>query len=131
MDTILLVEDDPFQAVLIRSILQVMGCEIVWADNSQAAVAITQQVRPAVVLMDLVLPTAADGLGGLAATAVIRADPEIAHTPVVAVSAYTSHEVMWRAEQVGCDEFIAKPFEAAYLRRCVQAFLPGGTGDTE
>jgi CheY-like chemotaxis protein len=73
------------------------------------------------VLLDLKLPR----MDGFALLDWIRADPGLAETTVVAVSAMGPRiEAKRRALDAGCDAFLPKPFELEDLLACVERHLP-------
>lgn len=102
---ILLVEDLLDAREMYAEYLSYSGFGVVTAINGHEAVRVARLLRPDVILMDVRLP----GMDGLEATADLKADPELAHIPVVAITADSSHEISARAMAVGCAAFIVKP----------------------
>ena len=118
--TVLVVEDDPDIRLLLRSVLESEGYAVVEAATGKDAVALTSQVRPRLILMDISLPL----LDGLSATRQIKADAALRDTPVLAVSAYDS--VRRRAVQAGCADLITKPVDLEELKTVVRRLINGG-----
>lgn len=102
---ILLVEDMFDARELYAEYLNYAGYSVVTAINGHEAVRLARMLKPDLVLMDLRLP----GMDGLEATADLKADPALAHIPIVAITADPSEEANALARAAGCADFIAKP----------------------
>ena len=109
----LLVEDNPVSSLLAEHLLRGWGWAVDAAATGPAAVALFEQHRYDVVLMDLRLP----GLDGIAVTARLRQhpDPARAATPVLAVTAHAQLDAAALCAN-GFDAYFAKPFDTAALR---------------
>jgi two-component system cell cycle response regulator DivK len=116
---ILVVEDNPMNLELVRDILTAEGYEVLEAADGAAGVAIATLERPALILMDLQLPR----LDGLEAARLIRADPRLAHIPIVAVTAHAMKGDDEKARAAGCDGFVTKPIQVREFAATVAAFL--------
>jgi len=116
---ILVVEDTEDNRQIIRDLLTSGGYEIIEAVNGEEGVAMAAQHRPDLILMDIQLPV----LDGYEATRRIKAQPELKHIPVIAVTSYalSGDEVKTRA--AGCDAYIAKPFSPRLLLAKVREFI--------
>jgi CheY-like chemotaxis protein/nitrogen-specific signal transduction histidine kinase len=122
MPKILVIEDSPDIRALMRMLLQSEGYEVVMAGDGQTGVEAARKERPDLILMDLSLPV----LSGWEATREIKADPEIAAIPILAVTAHAMHGDRERALAAGCDGFIPKPIDEATFGRQVAAYLRPG-----
>jgi len=120
MATILVVEDSPDIRALMKLLLEAEGHRVALAGDGQAAIAATSRERPDLILMDLSLPV----LSGWEAARQIKADPSIAATPILAVTAHAMHGDRERALAAGCDGFIPKPIDEETFGRQVTSFLP-------
>ncbi|MEZ5288163.1 MAG: response regulator, partial [Vicinamibacterales bacterium] len=99
MVSLLLVEDNPANAEMLRRRLERRGFEVhVTADGSDALAAITR-VAPDLILMDLGLP----GMDGLEVTRRLKADPARRRIPVIALTAHALRTDEARALEAGCD----------------------------
>lgn len=105
MPTVLLVEDHPDNRGIYRTILEHGGLRVIEAEDGEAGVRLAQQQLPDLILMDVSLPL----LDGWQATRILKDDPETAHIPIIALTAHALHGDRERAEQAGCDGYIAKP----------------------
>ena len=111
--TIVVVEDQPDQALFIRALLQGKYA-LVFAANAVEAVAGLEELgeRVGLVLMDVLL---AGGEDGLSLTRRLRADRRWKDLPIVVTTAHAFEEDHERALAAGCTAYLAKPIDAAEL----------------
>ncbi len=111
---VLLVEANPVNALLARTILKRLGCEVTLAEDGQAAVdAASANEGYDLILMDCQMP----GMDGLEATRQIRAGASAgARTRIVALSANAFREDEEACRQAGMDGFLSKPVSPEDLR---------------
>lgn len=102
---VLIVEDQLDSRELWAEYLTYAGFSVATAINGHEAVRLAEMLRPDLVLMDIRLP----GMDGLEATGDLKRDPQLAHIPVVAITADPSYDMEERCRAAGCDAFIAKP----------------------
>ncbi|MCX4750688.1 response regulator transcription factor [Kitasatospora sp. NBC_01287] len=91
------------------------------AGDGAAAVELTAELRPDVVLMDIRMP----GLDGLAATRRITARPELAEVKVVVLTTFELDEYVFEALRGGAAGFLVKDTEPADLLRAVRVVAAG------
>lgn len=117
---VLLAEDNEFNRALIERVLRTLSCEVDLVPSGRDAVRRFHQGRYDLVLMDCHMPD----LDGLEATRQIRAmeSPE-RRVPILAVTAGTVPGARQACLQAGMDDFIAKPFSLATLRRKASHWL--------
>ncbi len=118
---VLVVEDNVMHARLLQIWLVDLGCEVRWAADAEQALALLRTFRPRLVVMDLQLP----GMDGLALTRLLRQDPALAGTIVVAVTASVRDYCTEDALTAGCDDFVAKPIESEQFTALVARRLGG------
>jgi CheY-like chemotaxis protein len=109
---------------LIRVNLELDGYEVVEAVDGLAALDVLQDLTlplPDVITVDVVMPRR-DGWWMVSA---IRADPRLAHIPIVLVTASAQDSDRAHAEQADVDEFVAKPFEPQELLTKIEALVAG------
>ena len=117
---ILVVEDTEDNRQIIRDLLTSAGYEMIEAVDGEEGVAMAAQHRPDLILMDIQLP----GLDGYEATRRIKAQPELKHIPIIAVTSYALSGDEAKTREAGCDGYVAKPFSPRQLLAKVREFLP-------
>jgi two-component system cell cycle response regulator DivK len=106
-ELILIVEDDERNLVLVRDLLQVKGYRTLEATTAAEGTALAAAHHPDLVLMDIRLP----GEDGVAALRRLRAAPDLASLPVVALTAFAMREDRERLLAAGFDGYLSKPIE--------------------
>lgn len=119
MPLVLLVEDNEINWEMLSRRLTRRGYEVKVATDGQAAVDMTRQLRPDLVLMDMSLPV----MDGWEATRRIKADPDVRHIPVIALTAHAMTSDRDAALAAGCDDFDTKPVEFDRLNEKMQAVM--------
>jgi len=117
---ILVIEDTEDNRQIIRDLLSSVGYELIEAVDGAEGVAMAQTHIPDLILMDIQLPV----MDGYEATRRIRAIPELAKVPIVAVTSYALSGDEAKTQEAGCDGYIAKPFSPRQLLAKVREFLP-------
>jgi two-component system cell cycle response regulator DivK len=117
-ELILIVEDNERNLELVRDLLQVSGYRTIEAADARSGVALATAYRPDLVLMDVQLPDE-DGVSALRR---LRAHPNLASTPVVALTAFAMRHDREQFLAAGFDGYIAKPIDVRafpdQVRRC-------------
>ena len=122
MKRVLVIEDDRFNRLLYRDLLEGEGWAVIVAPNATDGLRAAQESPPDVILMDIQLPD----MSGLDLTRTLKADANTAHVPVLIVSAHALEKHRAAARAAGADTFIKKPFEFAMLVQTVHRFLTEG-----
>jgi two-component system cell cycle response regulator DivK len=117
---ILVVDDKEDSRVLVAKVLKRHGYEVIGASSGEEAIDLAQRERPALILMDVRLP---GGIDGLEATRRIKALPELARTPVLAMTASVRAEDEEKALAEGCDGFVRKPIDIDALPKQVAKYI--------
>jgi two-component system cell cycle response regulator DivK len=117
--TILYIEDNPQNMRLVRKMLHVGGYNILEAVDGLTGLDIAAEKVPDLILMDINLPD----IDGIEATARIKADPQLAHIPVIALTANAMHGDRERFLAAGCDGYLAKPVSKTELLNTISFFL--------
>ncbi len=105
---ILVVDDHEDSRILVGKVLGRRGYEVIGAGTGEGAVTMAQNELPDLILMDVRLPGEIDGLE---ATRRIKATPQLAHIPILAMTASVRPEDMQQALREGCNGFISKPID--------------------
>lgn len=118
--TILYVEDNPDNRLLIRRILMAEDFNVVEAENAQQALEIIQKdFRPNLILMDINMPD----MDGYTLTAQLKQMPHLKGVPIVALTANVMRGDKERTLDAGCDGYIQKPVDVDSLPRQINAYL--------
>jgi CheY-like chemotaxis protein len=117
---ILVVEDDAQNSYLIGFILEKSGYEVVAAVDGEQAVAAVEAQRPDLILMDMLLPK----MNGYEATRAIKARPDSASIPIIALTAYSMKGDREKILEAGCDGYISKPIDPETFVSQMEEFLP-------
>jgi CheY-like chemotaxis protein len=118
--TVLIVENEVSNRILIERVLSTRGYRCLLASNGQEALNILDHEHVDLILTDLSMPV----LDGFRTTQLIRARPGMANTPIVAVTAYALNDESEAAMQNGCNEYLTKPFKPRQLLEVVDRLLP-------
>lgn len=118
-ELILIVEDNERNRRLLRDLLRAHGYETVESRTGEDALALARARRPRLVLMDIQLP----GMDGEATLRELRALPELATTPVVAVTAYAMKHDRERLLAAGFDDYLEKPVDVGELPSRVRGYV--------
>ena len=113
---ILVVDDKEDSRVLVGKVLGRRGYEVIGAGIGEDAINMAQTELPDLILMDVRLP---GGIDGLEATRRIKALPQLAHIPILAMTASVRPEDEQRALDEGCSGFVRKPIDIDELPRQV------------
>ena len=117
---ILVIEDTEDNRTIIRDLRTSAGYEMIEALDGAAGLAMAIEHKPDLILMDIQLPV----LDGYEATRRIKADPALAHIPVIAVTSYALAGDEAKTKAAGCNGYVAKPFSPRQLLAKVREFLP-------
>ncbi|MEO0323348.1 MAG: ATP-binding protein [Myxococcota bacterium] len=120
---VLVAEDNAVNATLVRQMLGKLGLEVSVVGNGALAVE-TQLADPHdLVLMDLQMPK----MDGIEATLALRAaetERNLAHVPIVALTAHALREDERRTREAGMDGYLSKPVRLPALREALARYLP-------
>jgi DNA-binding NtrC family response regulator len=119
LNRILIVEDDPLEADLLKQELSDRGYETCWAGDGEKALALIQKTPPDLILLDVVLP----GMDGLEVVRKIKSNPRTRFIPVIMVTALADLEERIKGLDSGADDYITKPFKTFELLARVRSML--------
>ncbi len=124
---ILYIEDNEQNFYLVNFILVARGHEVVWAEDGQAGIDIAVRLRPDLILLDIQLPI----MDGYAVAQILRNNPDLASTPIIALTSYAMAGDREKALQSGCSGYIEKPINPSSFAAQIDTFLlgtPSGKG---
>src|SRR5512138_204365 len=106
--TVLVVEDKPSLAQMLRVLFMAKGLDVQAAFNGEEALEKVPSLSPGLILLDLMMPK----MDGFETLRRLKADPGTAKIPVIILTARKEKEDMDRARALGAVEYITKPFKA-------------------
>lgn len=117
---ILVVDDNQDNAEIIRQYLEIRGYPITVAHNGDEALVLFEQVKPALVLLDVMMP----GRDGWEVCRLMKQHPVLGKSVrVIMVTALDEWEDKREALQTGADDYVEKPFDLPSLAATVQRNL--------
>jgi two-component system, OmpR family, phosphate regulon response regulator PhoB len=116
-DRVLLVDDEPDLRQLVTFNLRDAGFEVDAVGSGQAGLALATRIRPAVVVLDLMLPD----VSGMEVCRSLRADPVLADVAVLMLTARGDEYDRVLGFEVGADDYVVKPFSVRELVMRVRA----------
>jgi two-component system response regulator VicR len=117
---ILVVDDNHDNAEIIRQFLETRGYPVTVAHNGDEGLALFETVRPAVVLLDVMMP----GRDGWEVCRVMKQHPTLGRTVrVIMVTALDEWQDKREALQIGADDYVEKPFDLPTLGATVERNL--------
>ena len=115
----LVVDDDSMMRLLLRQTLEGNGFIVYEAEAGRAALTSFTEIRPAIVLLDVMMP----GLDGFEVCAALRAMPEGQRTPIIMLTGLDDIPSIQRAYDMGATDFILKPINWLILAHRVRYIL--------
>lgn len=119
--TILIIENEVSNRILIERVLSTRGYRCLAASNGLEALKLLEREQVNLILTDLSMPV----MDGYRTTQLIRERPGMERVPIVAVTAYAQSDENEAALQIGCNEYLTKPFKPRQLLELVDRLLPG------
>ncbi|MFC1849523.1 PleD family two-component system response regulator [candidate division CSSED10-310 bacterium] len=120
MTKILLVDDAQTVLLFEKMLLSKLGFEFMTASNGQEALEQIEQERPALILMDYRMPI----MDGYTCCKTIKSNAETKDIPVIMVTTISEEEEVQRCFDVGCNDYIFKPFNKQKLLEKIKKFIP-------
>jgi signal transduction histidine kinase/DNA-binding response OmpR family regulator len=117
--TVLIIDDDPASADLVRRHLQSEGFRAVIADSGEQGLDLARQLIPDAITLDVMMP----GLDGWDVLQSIKSDPELCSIPVVMMSVLDNRLL---ARSLGASGWLHKPLHRPELKRLLSAIQSSG-----
>jgi len=121
--TVLVVDDDPGSRRLLVRWLEENGWRVLEAGTGEMAVQTVSEAMVDLILLDVRMPGALDGLH---AAVVLRQIPALQSVPIIAVSASPQETFRHRALAAGCSAFLSKPVNLKSLLKEIERFVSTG-----
>lgn len=115
--TIVVIDDDRISRELMASTVEALGYRAVTTASGLEGLRIIHEIRPSLVLLDVVMP----GFDGYKIAAAIKAQPRF--VPVILLTALNDHESKRRGQAAGADDFLSKPVARLDLEVRIAAML--------
>ncbi len=120
MPKILIVDDNDINLKLLERIISNnTTCDVISATNGQDAIQLASTEKPFLIFMDMMMP----GIDGYEATKQIKSNPELANTPVVAVTAVNTKEGIKKVFDCGCEDILQKPIGINTVVQLVEKYM--------
>jgi DNA-binding NtrC family response regulator len=116
---ILIIEDDPLEADLLKQELSDYGYKTFWAEEGEKAFQILPTILPDLVLLDICLPK----MNGYEVVKRIKTNPQTKTIPVIMVTALADQAELVKGLDAGADDYISKPFKTFELLARIRSML--------
>jgi two-component system, cell cycle response regulator DivK len=117
--TVLHVEDNFDNRLLVRRLLQAYGYNVMEAENANMARQMLKNTRPDLILMDINMPD----VDGYTLTNELKSLPHLMGVPIVAITANVMKGDRERTLSAGCDGYIEKPIDVDKFIEQVERFI--------
>ena len=117
---VLVIEDNEQNLYLVTFLLERHGLEVVAVRDGRSGIEAATRIKPDLVLLDIQLPV----LDGYAVARALRANPELANVPIVAVTSYAMVGDRERCLEAGCTDYIEKPIDPEKFLLQIARHLP-------
>ena len=116
---VLIVEDNELNMKLFHDLLDSQGYETLQTREGLQALALARLHKPDLILMDIQLPE----VSGLVVTKWLKDDDDLAHIPVIAVTAFAMKGDEERILQGGCEGYISKPISVPHFLETIARYI--------
>ncbi len=116
---ILYIEDNAQNMRLVRKMLKVGGFEMIGAEDGLTGLQVAKENQPDLILVDINLPD----IDGTEVTKRLKADPDFANTPIIALTANAMYGDKERFLDAGCDDYLSKPVSKSELLSMIESHM--------
>ena len=117
--TILVADDDFATRLSITDYLEITGYSVIAAENGKEALGLVEEFGPHLIVTDITMPE----MDGYEFVRRVRTRPAFRLLPVIFLTERTSTQERIRGYQMGCDNYLAKPFELQELGAVIRSLL--------
>ena len=122
-----MVDDHEDTRLLLRTLLEARGANVVEAEDGQMAIALAKSVHPNLILIDASLPL----LDGFEATSRIRELSSMSDVPIVFISGHALPASQAKAFAAGCTDYLVKPIDFGAWDSLLERYLPEVKGSSQ
>jgi len=116
---VLIVEDNELNLKLFTDLLQTQGYDVISTRDGMTALDLAREHQPDLILMDIQLPE----VSGIDVTKWLKADEELKHIPVIAVTAFAMKGDEEKIRASGCEAYMSKPISVSHFLETIAGFL--------
>ncbi|NJO76289.1 MAG: response regulator [Leptolyngbyaceae cyanobacterium RM1_406_9] len=116
---VLVIDDDKLTRLELRLAMTQAGYRVAEATDGRKGLAVFEQTRPAIVLLDALMPV----MDGFDCCRQLRAMPEVEDIPILMITSLENQESVDYAFEVGATDYITKPIHWAVLRQRVRRLI--------
>ncbi len=117
--TVMIIEDETDAAELFAEMMRVNGFRVIKMFSSAPAIPIIVQEKPDLILLDIMMPD----ISGLEVLRYMRREPELAHIPVIVVSAKSMPSDIKNGIEAGASIYLTKPVGFQDLKQAVEKVI--------
>jgi DNA-binding NarL/FixJ family response regulator len=117
--TILVADDDFATRLSITDYLEITGYSVIAAENGKEALGLVEEFQPHLIVTDITMPE----MDGYEFVRRVRTRPAFRLLPVIFLTERTSTQERIRGYQMGCDNYLPKPFELPELAAVIRSLL--------
>ena len=116
---ILLIEDEPYQVMMVKFRLEANNFDFVSAGDGEEGLQKAYEEKPDLILLDLVMPK----MGGYEVCRRLKKNPETKNIPIILFTASAGNDIIEKCPACGADDYIIKPFDSADLVAKIKTWL--------
>jgi signal transduction histidine kinase/DNA-binding response OmpR family regulator len=115
---VMIVDDDPNARDLLAATVRREGYRVIEATDGETALALAREWHPEIITLDVLMPR----MDGWAVLTALKADPELAETPIIIVTVLEDRGI---AVSLGAAEFLTKPVDRPRLAATIRQHVYG------
>ena len=119
MPKILVIEDTENNRIIIGRRLKSKGHEVHLREDAESGISAAKEIQPVLILMDIGLP----GMDGWTAARALKADPETADIPIIALTAHAMAGDREKSIEAGCSDYETKPIDFESLFHKIEVLI--------
>lgn len=116
---ILLVEDEPYQVMMVKFRLEANNFDFIAAGDGEEGLKKAYEEKPDLILLDLFMPK----IDGYEVCRRLRRNPKTKNIPIIFFTASAGQDIKEKYTDYGANDYIVKPFESAELVAKIKALL--------